>query len=168
VVRVNADVMRLVIAALIFSAVSRVDAGELVLLGTLKAIEKDVPHCGVLYVGSVAEYEVLEVISGAYTGRRIFVVHGCVEMPRSMLSQDAGTLTSFAIGDVHKLVLVPENVHGVGLFNANKIPASFSTYFCKKADRFELRKSKSHNSALVIDAYASALCASCSAPQRER
>src|SRR6266446_3521144 len=106
--------MRLLISSIVFSVACSVHAEELVLLGRLKAMERDVAGCGVLYFGNVAEYEVLRVVSGTYAQKRIFVVHGCAEMPRPTLSKDAGTLTSFVIGDVHKLVLVSENVHRIG------------------------------------------------------
>jgi hypothetical protein len=62
-----------------------------------------------------------------------------------MMLGDAGSLTSFVVGDVHNLVLVSDNVHRIELFNANKIPSPFATYFCKKVDPFDLPRHKSHN-----------------------
>jgi hypothetical protein len=161
--------MRLLIAAIALSAASSALGEDLVVLGRLKDIEKEVAACGVFYVGSVAQYEVLQVLSGTYTGKTIFVVHGCTEMPRSTLSKDAGTLTSFVIGDVHTLVLVPENIQRIEIFNATKIPPPFSPYFCKRVDPLESRKQQSHNNRLLSDAYASALNrVSFSAPKSRR
>ena len=124
---------------------SSVHAEDLVVLGRLKVIEKDLPHCGFLYVGGVTEYEVLQVISGTYPEKRIFVVHGCIEMPRS---GQAGTPTSFVTGDVHKLALVRENLYGIGIFSDKHVPQRFETFFCKRVDRYSKDGDKSHNNSL--------------------
>ena len=123
--------MRLLIISAILLIASSARAEDLIVLGRLSAIEKDLPGCGVFYIGGVAEYEVLHVISGAYAEKRIFVVHGCIEMPRS---GEAGTLTSFVVGDIHKLVLVPENLHGVEIFNDKRVPQRFVTFFSKRVE----------------------------------
>ncbi len=142
--------MRLLTISAILIMASSVHAEDLVVLGRLKAIEKDVPHCGVFYTGAVTEYEVSRVISGTYAEKRIFVVHGCIEMPRS---GEHGTLRSFVIGDVHKLVLVRENLYGIGVFNDKAVPQQFVTYFCKSVDRYIKDRAQSHNSTLQRTAF---------------
>jgi len=124
---------------------SSANAEDLIVLGRLRAIEKDLPHCGVFYIGGVTEYEVLQVISGTYAEKRIFVVHACLEMPRS---GEEGTLTSFVIGDIHELVLVRENLYGIGNFNDKGIPRRYVTFFCKRVDRYSKDGDKSRNSVL--------------------
>src|SRR5712671_6614651 len=38
--------------------------------------------------------------------------------------------------DIHKLVLVRENLYGIGNFNDKRIPRRYVTFFCKRVDRY--------------------------------
>jgi len=98
-------------------------------LGRLKAIEENVPGCGVLKTGAVAEYEVLKVFAGSYPGKEIFVVHSCIEMQRPKLST----------GNVYKFSTTKENIDRIEYFSKGRIPKNSTTYFSKE---IELQKNK--------------------------
>src|SRR5712671_5956558 len=87
--------MRLLIISAIFIMASSVHAEDLIILGRLRAIEKDLPHCGLFYIGGVTEYEVLQVISAIYAEKRIFVVHGCIEMLSAITQFDGPACRAF-------------------------------------------------------------------------
>lgn len=59
----------------------------------------------ITHAASVMTYRPVAVREGAYSGERLYVVHGCPEMPRSMYPEGVGSLTVFAVGDLHDLVL---------------------------------------------------------------
>ena len=81
-------------------------SGELTIVARLYSISSP-PACGILHMGAVAEYRDLEVIEGRYSARKVFVIHGCPEIPRTSYAQDAGDVEEFRIGDYHELTLVP-------------------------------------------------------------
>lgn len=60
---------------------------------------------GITHVASVMSYRPVAVREGTYSGERLYVVHGCPEMPRSMYPEGGGTVAAFAVGDLHELVL---------------------------------------------------------------
>ncbi len=129
--------MRLIILSIILATSFSVQAEDLVVLGRLKTIEEGVPHCGVLCVGAVAEYEVLKVIAGNYPGKGIFVVHPCIEMQRPKL----------VLGNIYKLVLARENIHRIEVFQEKKIPKRYTTYFLKTVEP-RINDEPSHNKTL--------------------
>lgn len=80
---------------------------RLVNLGTPNA-----PHCGTLHVAVVMRYEVLQVVGErpfhGPSGNTWDVIHGCPELPRAQYQAGSGDVTSFRVGDVHRL-LVSQN-----------------------------------------------------------
>ncbi|MBP7686192.1 MAG: hypothetical protein KBB95_30065 [Deltaproteobacteria bacterium] len=75
---------------------------RLVNLGTPNA-----PHCGRLHVAVVMRYEVLQVVGErpfyGPSGNTWDVIHGCPELPRAQYQAGSGDVTSFRVGDVHRL-----------------------------------------------------------------
>lgn len=115
-------------------------ADDLVLIGRLRSIETGLPACGGLHVGSVSEYEVVLVESGSYSEKRIFVVHGCIEMSRATYSTEAGNLDTFRVDDLHKLFLTKEDVYEIGGYNSHKVALGYEVYFCKRVDLYKRRR----------------------------
>ena len=92
-----------------------------------RQFEKGAPHCGILHVIDVMDYELISVESGTVAKRRIRVAQGCPEMPRSMYDRGAGTLNLFKIGATHRLELnqkYPRDVtiHGADYWAATTDP----------------------------------------------
>lgn len=85
---------------------------DLVLVGRLARMSNP-GYCGYFYFGSVAEYEDLRVLEGSYPQDKVYVVHGCTEMPRAQFNPSSGSLDAFRIGDYHRLRLVKRNVYNI-------------------------------------------------------
>jgi hypothetical protein len=69
--------------------------------------------CGIFHFATVMKYKVVAVEQGTYREPVLFATHGCSELPREQYGKDAGTLQSFKVGDIHRLVLtrvVPDGV----------------------------------------------------------
>lgn len=70
------------------------------------------PHCGTLHVAVVMRYEVLRVENDrplyGPPGNTWDVIHGCPELSRAQYQAGSGDVTSFRVGDVHRL-LVSQN-----------------------------------------------------------
>jgi hypothetical protein len=60
----------------------------------------EAPACGVFQFSSLAVYD---RIDGEGMPERVFVVHPCVELPRSQYSAQAGDLQRFVLGERHHL-----------------------------------------------------------------
>ena len=59
---------------------TNISALELFIEAELIKIASNNPQCGVLHVGSIAEYRNIKVLSGNYKKNEIFVVHSCIEL----------------------------------------------------------------------------------------
>lgn len=83
----------------------------------------------------MSEYEVVKVVQGTYLKPKIYVVQHCIEIPRSGPN---GTLKKFKIGDLHKLVVSTEAIHGEfdGWFGAESHPKDVKHFYCKKVDAY--------------------------------
>jgi hypothetical protein len=110
---------------------------NLVVLGKLLRINERVPACGIIHWGSLSEYGDLTILSGKYTGSKIYVVHGCIEMPRKMYAgEKSGVLDKFLIGDYHKLALNTKNLYKVeSILNGDIDPGTAPIYFCRRVDK---------------------------------
>ena len=111
--------------AFLATPISQLD--ELIVVGRLKSISAP-GHCGFIHFGGTAEYEDLQIISGKYSKDKIYVVHGCPELPRNEYASGSGSLTSFREGDYHVLHLTSKNVYQVGSIDWGSIqlPVDFS------------------------------------------
>jgi hypothetical protein len=107
---------------------------DLVVIGKLLRINRNT-LCGNAQFSSLSEYGDLTIISGKYNDSQIYVVHPCVEMPRTGFHKNAGTLQKFTVGDYHKLILSTENVYG-GFYQKEDIdPGNAIIYFCRTVDK---------------------------------
>jgi hypothetical protein len=123
------------ISILLIAASLGASANEISVIGRLKWIPHAVPACGVFESWSVTEYEVIRVLKGNYKGRKIYVVHPCIEQPRT---GSAGNLRKFEIGDQHKLILTRENNSGngeKGVIGADKIENGYAMYWSKRVEK---------------------------------
>jgi hypothetical protein len=76
---------------------------------------KGLPMCGILHVAEAMRYQVITVERGKLAEKILWVAHGCPDMPRSMYNgKQAGTLTQFKIGDVHRLRITRNPPAGAG------------------------------------------------------
>lgn len=91
---------------------------EVTMVGLLLRVSTQ-PHCGFQHTAGVMEYQVIRIDSGRLDGKTVLVAHGCPEIPRAQYRAGGGRLTSFRVGDVHRLELTrswpddgPEFVEG--------------------------------------------------------
>jgi hypothetical protein len=108
---------------------------DLVVAATLRDLgPASPPACGVFHFAVVMKYTVVRVDSGAYRPKDLYAVHGCPEQTRREYGgADAGDLTAFRVGDVHRLVLRSETPPGIGVidvFGKTKAPR----YWVVRAD----------------------------------
>jgi hypothetical protein len=105
---------------------------ELIIIAKLVKMDEFQAGCGTLYVRTIMEYEVLEVINGDYNRDTIYVAHGCIEMPREEFSKESGTLKEFKVNDIHKLVLTTDPIYEFETpFDYKIEPGSYTIYYSK-------------------------------------
>lgn len=100
----------------------------------LNSIERQ-PGCGVLHIGSIANYS---IVSGPaeLIGTEVPVLVPCAEMPRQMYSREAGDLEAFEVGALHYLVLTRENTTKVTVLTDQLRPG---LYILRAASLHEMR-----------------------------
>ncbi len=96
------------------------DSAEAIVVARLvkRQYEGGAPHCGVLYIIDVMDYDVVRVEHGAVHKRRIRVAQGCPEM-----------LQTVDVGSLHRLTLdqnypYGESIPGADYWAARTVPAS--------------------------------------------
>lgn len=96
----------------------------------------------------MSEYEVVKVMQGTYTKPKIYVVHSCIEIPRS---GGVGTLKNFKIGDLHKLIVSTEDSTGIGAdwHGAEIRPKDHIYFYCRRVDKYRKWYWWLHNQALL-------------------
>ena len=117
--------MRLIILVAVLLATFSARADDLVILGRLKAIDADVPACGIFFSSAIAEFEVVKVIAGQYSQDRIYVVHPCPEMNVKLV---VGEIYRFTVGEENT-----EHVEMIGGFHSKVLPKGYRPYFEKNA-----------------------------------
>jgi hypothetical protein len=66
----------------------------------------DVPHCGVLHIGALLEYELVDTFEGRIAGTRFFAVQSCPwRLPDDALPKAGG----FRVGDLYRLRLTTDS-----------------------------------------------------------
>lgn len=78
---------------------------ELAVVARLTNLGNPSPDCGDMHLAVVMKYEIAKVRSGTHPEATLYVVHGCPELPRKNYEAEAGTVTSFKVGDMHELSL---------------------------------------------------------------
>jgi len=74
----------------------------------------------------------LTVLHGSYSGKHLFVIHGCIELARRNYSPASGTVPRFTAGDRHRLVLTKENVNGIDIVRLGSLdPDGEPLYYCR-------------------------------------
>ena len=68
---------------------------DIIIVGELKKINYNTSPCGVFHFGSLSEYKVIKLIKGDYKFDKIYIVHGCIELPREIYKKRTGTLKKF-------------------------------------------------------------------------
>lgn len=97
------------------------------------------PPCVHFHWGVVAQYSTLNVVEGSYSSDKVYVIHGCPEVKRTVYSERAGNLQAFHIGDLHRLRLTRMNIFKIGTIvdsdSSGRIEhPDDQTYFAKTVD----------------------------------
>ncbi|WMW81845.1 hypothetical protein RF679_06060 [Undibacterium cyanobacteriorum] len=92
----------LTIVSFIFSYAASASE-EIQVAGQLTTIESQ-PGCGVLFIGSLANYQ---IVSGPseLIGKALKVMVPCAELPRAKYKRGSGDLVDFTVGSLHFLKL---------------------------------------------------------------
>lgn len=115
--------MKNILLLIILLLPTRIIAGDLVVEARLLDFSKNTPHCGTLYVGSVAVYGDVKVINGHYDKTKIFVIHGCIELLKKEY---------FIINTIYRLSLTmnkPKNI--IVLSSKLIIEDNYQLYYSK-------------------------------------
>ena len=108
------------------------DSDDLVIICKLKRITRNVPDCGIIHFGSLAEYRDLRILRGRYSESRIYVVHDCIELPRESYTEKGIYFKKFTEGDYHKMLLSKKNTIRVESVENGEIVPNLPLYYCRR------------------------------------
>ena len=133
--------------AALFSAVSleilrKVESAALSaeFTGRLVDLGFGAPDCGHEQFDTLAVYDQIE---GAGLPEKVYVVHRCIELPRTQVARSAGNLTKFVIGERHRVQVAPSAPARPGILTRGAIePGSAPLFYATKTEQVV---AKDHN-----------------------